>query len=68
MNINLTSILQLKVSEIGDNVLTVSLTCNKKTGTMAKLCQVFESLNLKIITASITAMSGSLLHTLFVEV
>ncbi|KAF3338777.1 transcription factor bHLH35 isoform X2 [Carex littledalei] len=60
-------LVELKVSEIGDNVLTVSLTCNKKTGTMAKLCQVFESLHLKIITASITAMSGSLLHTLFVE-
>ncbi|KAJ3696500.1 hypothetical protein LUZ61_000205 [Rhynchospora tenuis] len=60
-------LIELKVSEIGDNILTISLTCNKKTGTMAQLCEIFESLNLKIITASITAMSGSLLHTLFVE-
>ncbi|KAJ3696499.1 hypothetical protein LUZ61_000204 [Rhynchospora tenuis] len=58
---------ELQVSEIGDKVLSVSLTCNKKTGTMAKLCQIFELLNLKVITASMTAMSGSLLYTLFVE-
>ncbi|KAJ4765121.1 basic helix-loop-helix (bHLH) DNA-binding superfamily protein [Rhynchospora pubera] len=60
-------LVELKVSEIGDKILTVSLTCHKKTGTMAKLCQIFESLNLKVITGSMTAMSGSLLHTLFVE-
>ncbi|KAJ4793999.1 basic helix-loop-helix (bHLH) DNA-binding superfamily protein [Rhynchospora pubera] len=60
-------LIELKVTEIGENILTISLTCNKKTGTMAKLCEIFESLNLKILTASITALSGSLLHTLFVE-
>ncbi|KAJ3679460.1 hypothetical protein LUZ60_017471 [Juncus effusus] len=60
-------LVELKVSEIGDNVLAISLTCNKKKDTMARLCEVFESLNLNIITASLTAVSGSLLHTLFVE-
>lgn len=35
---------------------------------MMRLCKLFESLNLKILSANITCVSGSLLHTLFVEV
>lgn len=34
---------------------------------MNKVCEIFESLNLKIISANITSVCGSLLHTLFVE-
>lgn len=48
--------------------MVVSLTCSKRTDTMVKLCEVFESLKLKIITANITAFSGRVLKTVFIEV
>ena len=53
---------------MGEKTVVVSLTCSKRTDTMVKLCEVFESLKLKIITANITAFSGRLLKTVFVEV
>ncbi|KAH0461197.1 hypothetical protein IEQ34_008772 [Dendrobium chrysotoxum] len=59
--------LELSVSEVGGRTLVVSITCNKKRHTMMKVCEIFESLNLKIITASFTSVSGTLLHTLFIE-
>lgn len=48
--------------------MVVSLTCCKRADSMVKLCEVFESLKLKIITANITAVSGRLLKTVFIEV
>ncbi|XP_008811438.2 transcription factor bHLH35 isoform X1 [Phoenix dactylifera] len=60
-------VMDLKVCEVGDKTLVVSIACNRKRDTMIRMCEVFESLNLKIITANITSVSGSLLHTLFVE-
>ncbi|KAG6484133.1 hypothetical protein ZIOFF_060927 [Zingiber officinale] len=59
--------IQLTVSEAGEKTMVISITCNKNRDTMIKLCELFESLHLKIITANITCVSGSLLHTLFVE-
>ncbi|KAK3002051.1 hypothetical protein RJ639_021749 [Escallonia herrerae] len=61
-------VLELRVSYVGEKTLVVSLTCSKRTDTMVKLCEVFESLKLKIITASMTAFSGRLLKTVFIEV
>lgn len=60
-------VIELTVSEVGEKTMVISITCNKNRNTMIKLCELFESLQLKIITASITSVSGSLLHTLFVE-
>ncbi|CAK8531894.1 unnamed protein product [Lathyrus sativus] len=60
-------LLELRVTYMGENTTVVSLTCSKRTDTMVKLCQVFESLNLKIITANITCFSGTLLKTLFIQ-
>ncbi|KAE8689781.1 hypothetical protein F3Y22_tig00110931pilonHSYRG00080 [Hibiscus syriacus] len=61
-------LLQLKVTPMGDNTLLVSITCSKRADTIVKLCQLFESFNLKIITANITALPGTLvLNTLFIE-
>ncbi|KAL6194530.1 hypothetical protein ACLB2K_035612 [Fragaria x ananassa] len=51
-------ILELRVTYMGEKTVVVSLTCNKRTDTMVKLCEVFESLKLKIITANITAFAG----------
>ncbi|KAM7481740.1 hypothetical protein LguiB_006323 [Lonicera macranthoides] len=60
-------ILELRVSYMGEKTVVVSLTCSKRRDTMVKLCQAFETLNLKIITANITAFSGRLSKTLFIE-
>ncbi|XP_030549562.1 transcription factor bHLH35 isoform X1 [Rhodamnia argentea] len=60
-------VLELRITHMGDKTLVVSLTCSKRTDTMVKLCEVFESLKLKIVTANITAFSGRLLKTVFVE-
>uniref|UniRef100_A0A803Q805 BHLH domain-containing protein n=1 Tax=Cannabis sativa TaxID=3483 RepID=A0A803Q805_CANSA len=59
--------LELRVTYMGEKTLVVSLTCSKRTDTMVKLCEVFESLKLKIITANITAFSGRLSKTVFIE-
>ncbi|PSS36386.1 Transcription factor bHLH35 like [Actinidia chinensis var. chinensis] len=59
--------LELRVSYVGEKTVVVSVTCNKRRDTMVKLCEAFESLNLKIITANITAFSGRLLKTVFVQ-
>ncbi|OWM86950.1 hypothetical protein CDL15_Pgr015986 [Punica granatum] len=60
--------LELRVTYMGERTVVVSLTCSKRTDTMVKLCEVFESLKLKIITANITAFSGRLSKTVFIEV
>ncbi|XP_048447862.1 transcription factor bHLH35 isoform X1 [Pyrus x bretschneideri] len=60
-------ILELRVTYMGEKTLVVSLTCSKRTDTMVKLCEVFESLKLKIITANITAFSGRVSKTVIVE-
>ncbi|ONK69544.1 uncharacterized protein A4U43_C05F24090 [Asparagus officinalis] len=60
-------VMELSVSEVGERTLVVSITCNKKNGTLIKMCDLFESLNLNTISANITSVSGSLLHTLLVE-
>ncbi|KAF7806680.1 Transcription factor bHLH35 [Senna tora] len=58
---------ELRVTYMGEKTIVVSLTCGKRTDTMIKLCEVFESLKLRIITANITCFSGSLLKTVFIE-
>ncbi|CAI9760930.1 unnamed protein product [Fraxinus pennsylvanica] len=60
-------VLELKVSNMGEKTVVVSLTCCKRTDTMVKLCEIFDSLKLKIITANITTFSERLLKTVFIE-
>ncbi|XP_019197883.1 PREDICTED: transcription factor bHLH35-like [Ipomoea nil] len=60
-------VLELRVSSMGKKTVVVSLTCSKRTDTMMKLCEIFESLDIKIISANITAFSGRLLKTVFIE-
>ncbi|KAK4747367.1 hypothetical protein SAY87_026404 [Trapa incisa] len=59
--------LELRVTYMGERTVVVSLTCIQRTDTMVKLCEVFESLKLKIITANITTFSGRLFKTVFIE-
>ncbi|CAO2034476.1 unnamed protein product [Urochloa humidicola] len=61
-------VLELRVSEVGERVLLVSVTCGKRRDAMARVCRAIEELRLRIITASITAVAGCLMHTVFVEV
>ncbi|XP_026658143.2 transcription factor bHLH35-like isoform X2 [Phoenix dactylifera] len=60
-------VLELKVLAVGNKNFVISFTCNKKRDALIKMCEVFESLNLKIITANIISSSESLSHTLFIE-
>ncbi|KAL6977872.1 hypothetical protein U1Q18_026655 [Sarracenia purpurea var. burkii] len=59
--------LELSVCDMGEKKLVVSLTCCRRRDTIIKLCEVFESLKLKVITANITAFSGRILKTLFIH-
>ncbi|KAL8149419.1 hypothetical protein AgCh_006433 [Apium graveolens] len=61
-------VIELRVSYVGGKTVVVSITCNKKRDTIIKLCEAFESLKLKVITATITSFSGTLLKTVFIEV
>ncbi|KAK7281181.1 hypothetical protein RIF29_08935 [Crotalaria pallida] len=60
-------VLELRVTYMGEKTVVVNLTCSKRRDTIVKLCEVFESLKLKIITANITSFSGRLLKTVFIE-
>ncbi|XP_056858607.1 transcription factor bHLH35 isoform X3 [Raphanus sativus] len=57
----------IEVTSMGDRVMVVNVTCNKRTDTMVKLCEVFESLNLKILTSNLNSFSGMIFYTLFIE-
>jgi hypothetical protein len=59
---------QLEVTEVGDKLAVVSLRHGKTRGAMATVCKALESLCLKVITASVTTVAGSIVHTMFVEV
>ncbi|RZC56736.1 hypothetical protein C5167_015585 [Papaver somniferum] len=59
--------LELRIYNVGEKTMVVSLTCDKKIDTMVRLCEVFESLKLKIVTANISAVSGRLWKTVYVE-
>ncbi|KQJ82034.1 transcription factor bHLH35 [Brachypodium distachyon] len=61
-------VLEVRVSEVGEKVLVVSVTCSKQRDAMPKVCRLLEELRLRVITANITSVSGCLMHTLFIEV
>jgi hypothetical protein len=61
-------VLELRVSEVGDLVLVVSVTCSKRRDAMARVCRAIEELQLRVITANLTSVAGCLVHTVFVEV
>ncbi|CAN1229341.1 Transcription factor bHLH35, partial [Linum grandiflorum] len=61
-------LLELRVAYMREKTVYVSLTCGKRSDTMVRLCEMFESLKLKVITANMTTVSGRLLITVFVQV
>ncbi|KAL8208654.1 hypothetical protein R6Q57_008066 [Mikania cordata] len=60
-------ILDLNVSYVGGKIVVVRLECSKRRDTIVKLSEVFESLKLNIVTATIFAFSEKLCNTLFVQ-
>ncbi|KAI3513989.1 hypothetical protein L2E82_12317 [Cichorium intybus] len=60
-------VLELSVSYVGEKTVLVNLKCSKKRDTIVKLCEVFESLKLKIVTANISVFSDRLFNTLFIQ-
>ncbi|KAL7092406.1 hypothetical protein ACP275_12G163000 [Erythranthe tilingii] len=60
-------VLELSISSMGEKNVMVSLTCSKRRDTIVKLCEAFESLNLKIITSTINHFSGRLFKTVFFQ-
>ncbi|KAM0939330.1 putative transcription factor bHLH family [Dioscorea sansibarensis] len=61
-------VIELRVCEFGERCINISITCKKRRDTLVRVCEAFDSLNLKVITANFTSFSGTLLHTLFVEI
>nr|KAJ0227930.1 hypothetical protein LSAT_V11C100021300 [Lactuca sativa] len=61
-------IIELKVSYVGEKISLVSLKCRKRRDTMVKICEVFKSLKLNVVTANITAVPETLFKTLFIQV
>ncbi|CAH1414097.1 unnamed protein product [Lactuca virosa] len=61
-------IIELKVSYVGEKIALVSLKCRKRRDTMVKICEVFESLKLNVVTANITVFPETLFKTLFIQV
>ncbi|KAK1399774.1 Transcription factor bHLH35 [Heracleum sosnowskyi] len=60
-------VIELRVSYVGGKIAVVSITCSKQRDTIVKLCEAFETVKLKVITANITSFSGTLLKTVFIE-
>ncbi|KAF3325574.1 transcription factor bHLH35 isoform X2 [Carex littledalei] len=60
-------LLEFTVQEIGEGNYLISMTCNKKNGTMSSICEVIDYIDLKIITSNITTVSGSIMFTLTVQ-
>uniref|UniRef100_A0A803MDD8 BHLH domain-containing protein n=1 Tax=Chenopodium quinoa TaxID=63459 RepID=A0A803MDD8_CHEQI len=60
--------LKVGVSYAGGRTIIVSLSCSNRNGIMVKLCELFECLKLKVITANITVVGGRILKTIYVEV
>ncbi|CAH1441657.1 unnamed protein product [Lactuca virosa] len=60
-------IIELKVSYVGEKIALVSLKCRKRRDTMVKICEVFESLKLNVVTANITAFLRPFQDTLHSE-
>ncbi|XP_048556870.1 transcription factor BHLH6-like isoform X2 [Triticum urartu] len=60
-------ILELEVTNVAEKLSVVSLRHGKARDAMAKVCGALQSLCLKVITASVTTVAGSMVHTMFIQ-
>ncbi|KAF9679834.1 hypothetical protein SADUNF_Sadunf06G0056200 [Salix dunnii] len=58
---------ELRVNSMGEKTLLVSLTCSKAGDAMIKICEIFESMKLKIIAANVAIVSGMVKKTVLIE-
>ncbi|CAN6244280.1 unnamed protein product [Urochloa humidicola] len=60
--------LEVRVSGAGDKVVVVSVACRRRRmDAVAKVCRALEGLCLRVIAANVTAASGTITHTAFVQ-
>ncbi|XP_040379357.1 transcription factor BHLH6-like isoform X2 [Oryza brachyantha] len=60
-------ILQLQVSKVGERTMAVSIRCARTRDAMVKVCRAMEALRLKVVSANVAAVDGSIVHTMFVQ-
>ncbi|EMS46477.1 hypothetical protein TRIUR3_16895 [Triticum urartu] len=60
-------ILKLEVTQVAEELTMVSLRHGNAHNAIAKVCEALESLCLKIISTSITAVASGIVHNMFVE-
>ncbi|CAM0904990.1 unnamed protein product [Alopecurus aequalis] len=60
-------ILELEVTEVGEKLAVVSVRHGKVRDAMVTVCRALESLGLNVITASVTTVASSIVHTIFVQ-
>uniref|UniRef100_A0ACD5UPH4 Uncharacterized protein n=1 Tax=Avena sativa TaxID=4498 RepID=A0ACD5UPH4_AVESA len=60
-------ILEVEVTEVGEKLAVVSVRYSKRKDAMATVCRALESLCLKVITASVTTVAGTVVHTIFIQ-
>ncbi|XP_076956367.1 transcription factor bHLH35 [Bidens hawaiensis] len=58
---------ELNMSYVGEKTVLVSLKCSKRRDTIVKLCEVFESLKLNIVSSNISSFSERLFNTMFIQ-
>uniref|UniRef100_J3LWK8 BHLH domain-containing protein n=1 Tax=Oryza brachyantha TaxID=4533 RepID=J3LWK8_ORYBR len=59
---------QLQVSKVGERTMAVSIRCARTRDAMVKVCRAMEALRLKVVSANVAAVDGSIVHTMFVQI
>uniref|UniRef100_A0A804KMV7 BHLH domain-containing protein n=1 Tax=Musa acuminata subsp. malaccensis TaxID=214687 RepID=A0A804KMV7_MUSAM len=59
--------MEVSVRELGNGISVIIITCSKKRHAMVRVCEVVESLDLRIVAASVASRSGMVFHTLMVD-
>uniref|UniRef100_A0ACD5UY27 Uncharacterized protein n=1 Tax=Avena sativa TaxID=4498 RepID=A0ACD5UY27_AVESA len=60
-------ILEVEVTDVGEKLAVVSVRYARRKDAMATVCRALESLCLKVITASVTTVAGTIVHTMFIQ-
>ncbi|KAM3262582.1 hypothetical protein ACQJBY_052985 [Aegilops geniculata] len=60
-------ILELEVTQVAEELTMVSMRHGNAHNAIAKVCEALESLCLKVISISITAVASGIVHNMFVE-
>ncbi|VAI11225.1 unnamed protein product [Triticum turgidum subsp. durum] len=64
---NPVKILELEVTQVAEELTMVSMRHGNAHNAIAKVCEALESLCLKVISTSITAVASGIIHNMFIE-